>query len=253
MDIRIKDQSATIVSTELLTKDTVSIWVKVPCADFKAGQFAMLECPSLSLRRPFVIADGKTNELRFVFKIRGKGTDLLSKLKIGTQIKVLAPLGNFFSPPFDTNITPLLVGGGLGTVTLLPLAKYLHSLGFKNKILLGAGTEPSFILLDELKKYGELVLCTDDGTCGTKCNVAELATKYIEKNPASYNIYACGPNPMLNCISKYCVQKNIKVYVSMEEKMACGVGACVCCVVKTKEGLKRVCKDGPIFDGGLLV
>ncbi len=244
---KIKDLAGTIKNSELIGKDLVSLWVKVPEIKFDAGQFAMLECPGFPLRRPFVIADSDKGSLRFIFKIKGSGTAFLSNLGAGTSIKILAPLGNSF-PEHNKKMLPLLVAGGVGIVTMLPLAKKLHSLGAEPRIMLGADTKDSLTLAEELKQYGEVALSTDDGTCGLKCNAVELAKKYMEKRPGTYVAYACGPTPMLKSLASLSKKEGFKCYVSVEEKMACGVGACVCCAVKTQEGMKRVCKEGPIFE-----
>lgn len=244
---KIKDLAGKVKKSELIGKDTVSLWIEAPAIKFEAGQFAMLECPGFPLRRPFVIADSDKSSLRFVFKIKGKGTAFLSNLGPGTNIKILAPLGNSF-PEHNKRVAAMLVGGGIGIVTMLPLAKKLHSQGIEAKILLGADTKDSLGLAEELKNYGEVILCTDDGSCGLQCNTVELAEKYMKKRPGDYTIYACGPNPMLKSLSILSKKEGFKCYLSMEEKMACGVGACVCCVVKTEEGMKRVCKDGPVFE-----
>jgi len=244
---KIKDLAGIVKKSKLIGKDIVSLWVETPTIKFDAGQFAMLECPGFPLRRPFVIADSDKNSLRFIFKIKGKGTAFLSNLGIGTSIKVLAPLGNSF-PEHDKKATPMLLGGGVGVVTMMPLAKKLHAQGLEPRILLGADTKESLALAEEFKHYGEVVLCTDDGTCGIKCNVVELAEKYMKKRPDNYIVYACGPNPMLKSLSLLSKNEGFRCYISMEEKMACGVGACVCCAVKTVEGIKRVCKEGPVFE-----
>ena len=244
---KIKDLAGTVKRSKLIGKDTVSLWVETSAIKFDAGQFAMLECPGFPLRRPLVIADSDHNSLRFIFKIKGKGTAFLSNLGAGANIKVLAPLGNSF-PAHDKKTIPLLLGGGVGIVTMLPLAKKLHSLGTEPRIMLGADTKDSLALAEELEHYGEVALCTDDGSCGLKCNVVELAEKYMKKRPGNYTVYACGPTPMLKCLAAFSKKAGLKCYVSIEEKMACGVGACVCCAVKTQEGMKRVCKDGPVFE-----
>ncbi len=244
---KIKDLAGVVKTSKLIGKETVSLWIETPEIKFEAGQFAMLECPGFPLRRPFVIADSDKNSLRFIFKIKGKGTAFLSNLATGTSIKVLAPLGNSF-PEHDKKTVPLLLGGGVGVVTMLPLAKKMHSQGFEPRILLGADTKESLALAEELKHYGEVTVCTDDGTCGLQCNVVELAEKYMKKRPGNFTIYACGPNPMLKSLTLLSKNAGAKCYISMEEKMACGVGACVCCAVKTTEGIKRVCKEGPVFE-----
>ncbi|MFH1223777.1 MAG: dihydroorotate dehydrogenase electron transfer subunit, partial [Pseudomonadota bacterium] len=209
-------------------------------------QFLMLEVPGFPLRRPFVIADKDGDKIRVIFKLRGKGTAALKEIKPGTELKVLAPLGTPFPAP-EKDVTTLLVGGGMGIATLMPLAKKLSKDG-NIKALLGADTMDSLLLVDEFKKLCEIITCTDDGTCGTKCNAVELTKEYISKNKGKYCIYACGPDAMLKNISKLAKSENIKCHVSLEERMACGVGACLCCAVKTTKGIQRVCKDGPVFD-----
>ena len=116
------------------------------------------------------------------------------------------------------------------------------------KTLLGAENKNSLILSDELKTYSEVTTCTDDGSCGERNNAVELAKKYIEKNKGTYCLFACGPDAMLKNIAKLAKEKNIKCYVSLEEHMACGIGAFLCCAVKTTDGIERVCKEGPVFE-----
>lgn len=246
MSSKILDREAVIEKTEFISKDIVSMWLRTKEFEFEPGQFLMIETPGFSLRRPFVIADKTKNLLRIIFKLRGEGTHLISMLATGTTLKILAPLGEKFPDP-DTNTIPLLVGGGIGIVTLLPLVKKL-STSHKPTTFIGADTSKSLILEQELKKFSEVISCTDDGTCGDKCNVVQLLEKYVFKTPNKYTIYACGPNSMLKSVGKFSESKNIRCYVSLEERMACGVGACLCCAVKTKNGIKRVCKEGPVFE-----
>lgn len=242
----VRDYDGILIRTEKLSKDIVSMWLKVDGLDFEAGQFLMLEVPGFPLRRPFVIAEKDGSNIRIIFKLRGRGTASLNNLHMNMELKILAPLGKPFTLP-NKNITPLLVGGGMGIVTLMPLAKEL-SKGSKVIALLGADTSDSMILTEEMKKYSDIVTCTDDGSCGERCNVVELTQKYIDKNKGNYCIYACGPTPMLKNIAKLAKKRSIKCYVSLEERMGCGVGACLCCAVKTENGVQRVCKDGPMFD-----
>ncbi len=243
---KLSDRDAIIEKTELLSKDIVSMWLNCDGLDFEAGQFLMLETPGFSLRRPFVLVDKVNNSIRVIFKLRGEGTHLLSMLGPGTTLKVLAPLGEKFPDPEEASI-PLLVGGGIGIVTMLPLAKKL-SKKHKPIMFMGADTRNSLILENEFKDLAQIVTSTDDGSCGDKCNVVQLIEKYVFKNKGKYTIYACGPNPMLRSLGKFAESKDIKCYVSLEERMACGVGACLCCAVKTKHGIKRVCKEGPVFE-----
>ncbi len=246
MGLKISDRDAMIEKIDILSKDTVSMWLKCDKLDFEAGQFMMLETPGFSLRRPFVLVDKANNSIRIIFKLRGEGTHLLSMLGVGNTLKVLAPLGEKFPDP-EKDTTPILVGGGIGIVTMLPLAKKL-STQHKPIMFMGAETKDSIILEKEFKSIATIISCTDDGTYGDKCNVAQLVEKYIFKNRGKYTIYGCGPNPMLKSLGKFAKTKDIKCYVSLEERMACGVGACLCCAVKTTHGIKRVCKEGPVFE-----
>jgi dihydroorotate dehydrogenase electron transfer subunit len=242
----VNDHKVFVKEIKLLTPSIVSMWCKAPSFNFLPGQFLMLEVPGFSLRRPFVIVDKKDTDIRVIFKIRGKGTAFLSKIKEGTELKALGPLGNVF-PELPKTHTPLLIGGGIGIVTLLPLAKKLSE-NCSVTVALGADTKESLILLDEFSSCSNVITCTDDGTQGSQCNVVALIKKYLEQNKTNPVIYACGPTPMLRALSEFSKKQNLLCYVSLEERMGCGVGACVCCVVRTKDGLKRVCKDGPVFD-----
>ncbi len=246
MSSKVLDREAVIEKIDNLSKDVISIWLRTKDLEFEPGQFLMIETPGFSLRRPFVIADKIKDSVRIIFKLRGEGTHLLSMLGVGTTLKTLAPLGEKFPEP-DTKTIPILVGGGIGIVTMLPLAKKL-STNQKPIMLMGADTISSLILEQELKNFSQVITCTDDGTCGDRCNVVQLLEKYVFKKNDKYTVYACGPNPMLKAIGKFTESKNIKCYVSLEERMACGIGACLCCAVKTTNGIKRVCKEGPVFE-----
>ncbi len=242
----ISDHKAKIESVEFLSKDIVSMWLKNNTIDFKPGQFLMIEVPGSALRRPFVIVEKEAKDLRIVFKVRGKGTKTLSGLEPGAELKLLAPLGNSF-PELPKGYSPLLLGGGIGVVTLLPLAK-LYSKKCSASIILGADTAGSLILLDDFKKCSKINTCTDDGSAGKKCNSVQLAKDHIKNSKEKFAVYACGPEPMLEAAAKMCKELKLPCFVSLEERMGCGVGACVCCVVRTRDGLKRVCKDGPVFN-----
>ncbi|HOW17102.1 MAG TPA: hypothetical protein PK443_05255, partial [bacterium] len=163
----IKDHKVFVKEVKLLTPSIVSMWCKAPDLNFLPGQFLMLEVPGFSLRRPFVIVDKKDADIRVIFKIRGKGTAFLSKIKEGTELKALGPLGNVF-PELSKTDAPLLVGGGIGIVTLLPLAKKLSE-NCPVTVALGADTKESLILLDEFSSCSKVITCTDDGTQGSQC------------------------------------------------------------------------------------
>jgi len=261
MSSKIKDYKSKIKKIQFLSQDIVSMYLNFPLAegshrdnfDFSPGQFLMLETPGFPLRRPFVIVDKNGNDIRIIFKLRGEGTHLLSRLSEGTELKVLGPLGESFPEP-DPNTEVILAGGGIGIVTLLPMAKYLttqqkaKNSEKKLRMFMGANNKDSLILMEEFKNYAEVITCTDDGSCGTKTNTVELIKNHLSDKGNAFTIYACGPNIMLKALGEFTKANKIKCHVSLEERMACGVGACLCCAVKTTDGIKRVCKEGPSFD-----
>lgn len=240
-----QDRICTIKKIEKSGHDMFSLWLETKPFKFLPGQFAMVEIIGHSLRRPFAIASFEKDRLRFIFKIIGEGTKDLSKLKNGTKIKILAPLGNSF--PVNSKKRPVLVGGGTGAVSIFSLAKYFYKNKIKPIIIIGARNEKLLPLKNEFSKLGKLLISTDDGSCGEQCNTAVLFENLIKKEK-NIVVYSCGPHPMMEAIHNIASIHSIESYVSMEERMACGIGACVGCVVKTKDGLKRVCKDGPVFN-----
>lgn len=215
----------------------------------KAGQFVNIYCKSDArlLPRPISICEVDTKEhwLKLVYAVVGNGTKEISKLKVGEEIDVLGPLGNGYSIKEDSKVS-LLVGGGVGTPPLVELAKQIKG---KKMIYLGFRTEP--YLVEELKKYGDVYVATDDGSVGHKGNVIELMNKTRATGDV---IYSCGPSPMLSAVKDWANEKGIEAWLSLEERMGCGFGACVGCVFKIKADnengftYKKVCKDGPVFD-----
>lgn len=214
----------------------------------KPGQFVNLytESEALLLPRPISICevDKEKGLVTVVYAVVGKGTELFGKLSKGDTIDILGPVGRGF-PEKDCQKS-ILVGGGVGTPPLLELAKQLKG---KIDIYLGYRTEP--YLVKDFEKYGQVYVATDDGSVGHKGNVIEL----MNANGAFGDvIYACGPTPMLKGVKTWANEKNIPAWLSLEERMGCGFGACVGCVCKVvadnEEGYtyKKVCKDGPVFD-----
>lgn len=196
------------------------------------------------LPRPISICeiDKVKGSLRLVFQVVGKGTDLFSKLVKGDTVRVLGTCGNGYTLKDGRAI---LVGGGIGVPPLLETVKNLT--GEKIVVL---GFRSGSFLVEEFEKYGAKVyVATDDGSVGYKGNVVGLLEK---ENIVGDVIYSCGPKIMLKFLSEYAKKNNISAQVSMEERMACGIGACVGCVVKIKDKdswvYKKVCKDGPVFD-----
>jgi dihydroorotate dehydrogenase electron transfer subunit len=214
------------------------------------GQFYMLEVGNSYdplLKRPFSYFRKTLEGIQFFYTIKGKGTSLMKDFKQGRIIKLIGPLGTGYPKPED-GYTPLLVVGGTGIASIFPLAETLAK---KAHILYGARNKDEILILDELKGLtDELIISTDDGSIGEKCTVVDILNDFLTRHLSSvthYLLYACGPKPMLEAVSKIAVDKSIKGYVSLEENMACGFGACLGCAVKTINGYKRVCKEGPVF------
>ena len=215
----------------------------------EAGQFMQVAAEGFFLRRPISICeiDKEHGTLRIVFEVRGKGTDKISELKRGDNIDIIAPLGHGFTVLEDANA--VCVGGGIGTPPMLGIAeKY----GSNAEVISGFRTAAIAILQDDFKAAGcKTTLCTDDGTAGFHGFVTEPLKKRLETDKPDI-IYACGPAPMLKGIAELAKEYGVRCEVSLEQRMACGVGACLVCVCKTvKDGeqfLSHVCKDGPVFD-----
>ena len=213
----------------------------------KAGQFisVYLNNKSKILPRPISICeiDRKDGAIRLVYRVAGKGTAEFSGMRTGMQLKVVGPLGNGFP---QKNKKAFLIGGGIGIPPMLELAKELDC---EKQIVLGFRDE--LFLLEDFRNRGQIYIATEDGSAGTEGNVLDA----IRENGLDADIiYACGPTPMLRAIKEYAAEQNTECWISMEERMACGIGACLACVCKSKEKdahsnvkNKRICKEGPVF------
>jgi dihydroorotate dehydrogenase electron transfer subunit len=216
------------------------------------GQFVNIKIDNALeplLRRPFSIHRVKRNNIEILYEVVGKATQILSQKKTGGSLDVVGPLGNGFNlKPKTRNLTPILVAGGMGVAPLVFLAEKLAKA--KILILLGARTKKQILCEKEFQKYGgDVKIATDDGSCGFRGKVTELLQKTLSTvNCQLSTIYACGPRPMLKEISRISEKCNIPAQISLEEHMACGIGACLGCAVNTKQGYKRVCKEGPVFN-----
>ena len=214
----------------------------------KAGQFISLYSNDSSrlLLRPISLCEINREEgtLRLVYRVAGKGTEEFSRLKEKDTVRVLGPLGNGFDLGEKS---AFLIGGGIGIPPMLQLAKELKC---QKQIVLGYRDE--LFLLDDFKGLGDVYFSTEDGSAGTKGNVIDA----IKANGLKADvIYACGPTPMLRGLKEFAIENDMECYISMEERMACGIGACLACVCKTKEkdhhtnvNNKRICKEGPVFN-----
>lgn len=248
-------ENAVVHSQEQLADGICSMWINTEAAkDAKPGQFISMYTidGSKLLPRPISICeiDKENGRLRVVYRVTGPktGTEEFSKLKAGDIIPVIGPLGNGFPYEKAEGKKVFLMGGGIGVPPILELAKQMNC--EKKQIVVGYRDAQTF-LKEEFEQNGELYISTEDGSVGTKGNVMDA----IRENALEADmIYACGPTPMLRAIKQYAEENGIECYISLEERMACGIGACLACVCKSKEkdahsnvNNKRICKDGPVF------
>lgn len=217
---------------------------------FMPGQFIHILCGDKMLRRPISICDiDEDNKLiRILYEVKGEGTSWLSQADSGDELDVIGPLGNGF--PIENNYEKvMLIGGGIGTPPLLYAGKFY---GKKSEALLGFRGVSNAVLIEEFKQTcSQTLIATDDGTLGKKGFVTDLLLKRLEESTPEA-IFTCGPTVMMSAVSKIAADRGIKCYASLEERMACGIGACLGCAVEVKRGNKinylHVCKDGPVFD-----
>jgi len=214
------------------------------------GQFYMIEVGNSYdplLKRPFSYFRKTEEGIQFLYTIKGKGTSLMKDFKQGRIININGPLGTGYPKP-EKGYTPLLVAGGIGIASIFSLTETFAK---KALILYGARNKDEIFVLNELKALtDELIISTDDGSLGEKGTVIDVLNDFLTRQSSlatRHLLYACGPKPMLEAISKIATDNGIKGYVSLEENMACGFGACLGCAVKTINGYKRVCKEGPVF------
>lgn len=248
---QINKQSCKILKKDILGTDIISLVISCPdiAANAKAGQFVNVYCKDGAklLPRPISLCgiDKEKGCIRIVFRVVGEGTKEISAYNVEDDIEIMGPLGNGF--PILNNKKAIIIGGGIGIPPMLGLAKELEC---EKSIVLGYRDE--LFLNDEFEGLGNVYISTEDGSCGTKGNVIDA----IKANAVEGDvIFACGPTPMLRGIKEYAVANNITAYISLEERMACGIGACLACVCKSKEkdhhtnvNNKRICKDGPVFE-----
>ncbi len=241
-----------LVRKKAISEDTYSFWVQCPEAAqlAKCGQFVHIRVPGFTLRRPISICeiDKSSGVIRVVFEIRGAGTKKLAELNEGDDIDMIAPLGNGYSAELAQNGRVLVVGGGIGVPPMLETAKACP----KATAILGFRSFDRVILTKDFAKYGiDTILCTDDGSAGVRGQVSEPLRAELEKGDISV-VFACGPKPMLASVQQLAKEYGVLCEMSLEERMGCGVGACVGCVCKVvrdgEEKLLRVCKEGPVFN-----
>ena len=249
-------EDVTVDSVECIAPDVYDMHVTTQmAADAVPGQFAMLYTGDASkmLGRPISICECTEKGLRFVFRVAGGGTRELAAFKAGDKLKILGPLGNGYDIDAMRGKTVMLMGGGIGIPPMLELAKRLSEAGIKVFAVMGYRDGDLFLKKD-FEGFCEIRVATEDGSAGTKGNVLDAVR---EKALSCDVICACGPMPMLRAIKTYAAENGITAYISLEERMACGVGACLGCVCKTVQkdahshvNNARVCTEGPVFEAG---
>lgn len=249
-----KKENAEIVSQKQIAEGIFSMWLRTEAAETaKPGQFISMYTNDGTklLPRPISICeiDREQKQLRVVYRVTGEntGTKQFSQAKAGDVIPVIGPLGNGFPLEAAEGKKAFLMGGGIGVPPILELAKQLSC---EKQIIVGYRNEQTF-LREQFEENGTLYISTEDGSVGTRGNVMDAIR---ENGLCADIIYACGPTPMLRAIKNYAEENGIECYISLEERMACGIGACLACVCKSKEKdhhtnvhNKRICKDGPVF------
>lgn len=221
-----------------------------PLPPMQAGQFAQLRVDGSAnafLRRPISIhyVDTKANEVWFLVQIVGEGTCRLASLKAGDRLNALLPLGRGFTMPQRNDARYLLIGGGVGIAPLLMLGRQLLDTGCQPTFLLGARSKADLVQTEHFRSLGRLFVTTEDGSEGCKGFVTQHPLLQDEKFDM---LSVCGPKPMMVAVARYAKTAGIACEVSLENRMACGLGACLCCVEDTQEGHVCVCTEGPVFN-----
>ena len=247
--------TAVVISQVQLAPGIYDMWLETKLAGSAVpGQFIGVYTKDKSrlLPRPISICEVREDKkaLRIVYRVAGAGTEAIAGYKAGDAVEVLGTLGNGFPLEEAEGKKVFLMGGGIGVPPILELAKRMNA---EKQIIMGYRDSQTF-LREDFEKYGKVYIATEDGSVGTRGNVMHaIAENALEADV----IFACGPMPMLRAIKTYAAEHGIKAYISLEEHMACGVGACLGCVVKTKEkdhhshvNNARICTDGPVFEAG---
>lgn len=221
-----------------------------PLPEMVPGQFVEVRVdgsPATFLRRPISVnfVDREANELWLLVAAVGDGTRRLAALKTGDMLNCVLPLGNGFTLPQMPDERLLLVGGGVGVAPLLYMGAEMKKRGCEPTFLLGARTSKDLLMLDEFRRYGRVFVTTEDGSEGERGFVTNHSLLGQEQFT---RIATCGPKPMMVAVSRLADKLGVACEASLENLMACGLGACLCCVEKTTEGNLCVCKEGPVFD-----
>ncbi len=242
LDLKVVDNVMVGKSASLLTLTNSE-----PLPPMQAGQFAelLVDKAQVLLRRPISIhnVNRNNNTVEFLIQIVGTGTKELANLKKGDSLNVLLPLGNGFD--FAGSVNPLLIGGGVGVAPLLYLGEEFKSKGITPTFLFGGRSKEYLLRLESFEAVGRVYATTEDGSFGEKGYVTNHSL--LIDGDKFDKIFACGPTPMLKAVAAWAKEHETACEVSLEHKMACGIGACLCCVEDTKDGHVCVCKEGPVF------
>lgn len=245
-------ENATIVSNRSLSAEVCELVLKSPqvAREAQAGQFVMVknENGGTFLRRPFGVADVQGDELTIIYRLVGKGTRELTSLTAGCEVSVEGPLGHGFNLPADGEV--LVIGGGVGIAPIIYTARKLTELGNKPCVLLGMRNSSELFWQEQFTdKSAEIFISTDDGSAGHHGFAIDAIPAILEKHDIKH-ILICGPMVMMSGIAKLAEEKSINCQVSLEKRMACGIGVCLGCTFEGKSGKRwKICADGPVFDG----
>ena len=247
-----------IIDLQVVSVETLGErFVLLKCTDPNAplppmmpGQFAQLRVDGSKetfLRRPISInfVDTKLNQIWFLVQLVGAGSRALGRLREGDTQNALLPLGNGFSMPVSAEKRHLLVGGGVGTAPLLYLGAQMNLMGMRPTFLLGARTKDMLLQMEDFERVGDVYVTTEDGSTGEKGFVTQHSILFKQHFD---RISVCGPSPMMKAVARFARANSVPCEVSLENMMACGLGACLCCVEKTVKGNVCVCTEGPVFD-----
>ncbi len=249
-----RSETAKVYKQQQIAPGIYDMWISTTLAhQAKPGQFISVytQDKSALLPRPISICETDTanDRLRIVYRVAGKGTAEFSRYKTGRRVDILGTLGNGFPLEKAEGKRLFLMGGGIGIPPMLAVAKAVRGAASVDVIV--GYRDKELFLAEDLAKYAPVHIATEDGSAGTKGNVMNV----IEEEQLEADvIFACGPMPMLRAIKQYAAQKGIEAYISLEERMACGVGACLGCVVRTRQvdhhshvNNARICTDGPVY------
>lgn len=247
-----KKETAKVLFQEALAPGIYSMWIETSIAkEARPGQFISIYSKDGSrlLPRPISLCEITKESVRIVYRVAGKGTEEFSSYEPGDSIEILGPLGNGFPAEEAEHKRVFLIGGGIGVPPMLELSKQIS--GEKELTMIMGYRDSQMFLREEFEEVGKLVIATEDGSFGTKGNVLDA----VRENHLEADIlFACGPTPMLRALKAYAKERHMEAWISLEERMACGVGACLACVCRSKEvdghshvHNKRICKDGPVF------